>query len=132
MAKDNPSGNSAATLALTIEAAVSPLRAILRHLCPRCRQGRIFRGWLAMYDVCPVCGLKFNREQGYFLGAMYVSYGLSIPPVLALLLILWRLAGWSFAAAIIGAFVAYLPFVPLVVRLSRVIWIWIDRAVDPY
>jgi hypothetical protein len=85
-----------------------------------------------MYDVCPVCGLKFNREQGYFLGAMYVSYGLSIPPVLALLLILWRLAGWSFAAAIIGAFVAYLPFVPLVVRLSRVIWIWIDRAVDPY
>jgi len=85
-----------------------------------------------MYDVCPVCGLKFNREQGYFLGAMYVSYGLSIPPVLALLLILWRLAGWSFNAAIIGAFVAYLPFVPLVVRLSRVIWIWIDRAVDPY
>ena len=85
-----------------------------------------------MYDVCPVCGLKFNREQGYFLGAMYVSYGLSIPPVLTLLLILWRLAGWSFNAAVIGAFVAYLPFVPLVVRLSRVIWIWIDRTVDPY
>jgi len=63
---------------------------------------------------------------------MYVSYGLSIPPVLALLLGLWRLAGWSFSAAVIGAFVAYLPFVPLVVRLSRVIWIWVDRAVDPY
>lgn len=85
-----------------------------------------------MYDVCPVCGLRFNREQGYFLGAMYVSYGLSIPPVLVLMLVLWRLAGWSFGAAVIGAFVAYLPFVPLVVRLSRVIWIWIDRAVDPY
>ena len=85
-----------------------------------------------MHDVCPVCGLRFNREQGYFLGAMYVSYGLSIPPVLALMLVLWRLAGWSFTTAVIGAFVAYLPFVPLVVRLSRVIWIWIDRAVDPY
>src|SRR5690242_20743905 len=112
--------------------AVSALRAILRHLCPRCRQGRIFRGWLAVHDACPVCGLKFNREQGYFLGAMYVSYVLSIPPVLVLVLVLWRLAGWSFGWSVAGAFLGYQPFVPLVMRLSRVIWIWIDRSVDPY
>jgi uncharacterized protein (DUF983 family) len=110
---------------------MSALEGILHHVCPRCREGRIFRGWLAMHDCCPVCNLKFNREQGYFIGAMYVSYGLSIPPVLALVVILWRLAGWSFGAAVIGAFLAYLPFVPLVVRLSRVIWIYVDRAVDP-
>jgi hypothetical protein len=85
-----------------------------------------------MNETCPVCDLKFNREPGYFIGAMYVSYGLSIPPVLALVMLLWRLAGWSLGAAVIGAFVAYLPFVPLVVRLSRVIWIYIDRAVDPH
>jgi len=85
-----------------------------------------------MYKTCPVCQMKFDREQGYFVGALYVSYGLSIPPVLALVTILWRLAGWSFGAAVCGAFVAYLPLVPLVVRLSRVIWIYIDRSVDPY
>lgn len=85
-----------------------------------------------MNETCPVCNLKFNREPGYFIGAMYVSYGLSIPPVLVLVMLLWRLARWSFGAAVIGAFVAYLPFVPLVVRLSRVIWIYIDRAVDPH
>jgi hypothetical protein len=85
-----------------------------------------------MYETCPVCNLKFNREPGYFIGAMYVSYGLSIPPVLALVMLLWRLAHWSFGAAVIGAFLAYLPFVPLVVRLSRVIWIYIDRSVDPH
>jgi hypothetical protein len=84
-----------------------------------------------MYDACPVCALIFNREQGYYIGAMYVSYALSIPPVLVILLIFWRLAGWSFNAAVVGAFVAYLPFVPFVVRLSRVIWIYVDRAVDP-
>ncbi len=110
---------------------------ILRQVCPRCRQGHMFRpftlrGWLSMYETCPVCHLKFDREQGYFLGAMYVSYGLSIPPVLALVVTLWRLAGWSFGTAIVGAFVAYLPLVPVVVRLSRVIWIYIDRSVDPY
>jgi uncharacterized protein (DUF983 family) len=108
------------------------IAAILRHRCPRCREGAIFRGWLAMHETCPVCGLRFSREPGYFIGAMYVSYGLSVPPVLALVVVLWRVAGWSFGAAVAGAFVAYLPFVPLVVRLSRVLWIWIDRAVDPH
>ena len=112
--------------------SMSALQGILHHVCPRCRQGPIFRGWLAMHDSCPVCELKFNREQGYYIGAMYVSYALSIPPVLALVLIFWRLAGWSFTTAVIGAFVAYLPFVPFMVKLSRVIWIYIDRAVDPH
>ena len=85
-----------------------------------------------MHEACPSCGLQFNRgEQGYFIGAMYVSYALSIPPVLALVLIFWRLAHWSFGAAIIGAFVAYLPLVPFAVRLSRVIWIYVDRTFDP-
>jgi len=90
------------------------------------------RGWLDMYETCPVCDLKFDREQGYFIGAMYVSYGLSIPPVLALVFVFWRLANWPFSTAVLGAFLAYLPFVPLVVRLSRVIWIYIDRSVDPH
>jgi uncharacterized protein (DUF983 family) len=111
--------------------SMSAVQGILRHLCPRCRQGRIFRGWLAMHEACPSCGLQFNREQGYYIGAMYVSYLLSIPPVLVLDVILWRLAHWSFSAAILGAFVAYLPVVPFAVRLSRVIWIYVDRTFDP-
>ena len=116
---------------------LSAFQGILHQVCPRCRKGPMFRPfsfrhWLDMYTVCPVCDLKFDREQGYFLGAMYVSYGLSIPPVLALVFVFWRLVGWPFGSAVIGAFVAYLPFVPFVVRLSRVIWIYIDRSVDPH
>jgi uncharacterized protein (DUF983 family) len=110
---------------------MSAIEGILRQLCPRCRQGRMFRGWLAMHETCPHCGLQFNRgEQGYYIGAMYVSYALSIPPVLVLVLLFWRLAHWSFSAAIFGAFVAYLPLVPLAVRFSRVIWIYLDRTFD--
>ena len=84
-----------------------------------------------MYETCPVCQMKFDREQGYFIGAMYVSYGLSIPPMAALVILFWRIAGWPFGTAVILAFVAYLPLVPLVVRFSRVIWVYIDRSVDP-
>lgn len=115
---------------------VSTATAIRRELCPRCRQGPIFRkpihqGWLAMYENCPVCGLHFEREQGYFLGAMYVSYGLSIVPVLLLVLLIWKATGWRYDVAIVAAFVVYLPCAPFVTRFARVVWMYIDQAVDP-
>lgn len=84
-----------------------------------------------MHPACPVCGLKFEREPGYFLGAMYVSYALSIPPVLLLVLAFWRIVRWPYDLAILAAFVAYLPLVPFVSRLARVVWIHLDRTMDP-
>ena len=40
--------------------------------CPRCGARTLFRTWFAMHERCAVCGLRFEREQGYFLGAMYI------------------------------------------------------------
>jgi uncharacterized protein (DUF983 family) len=113
-----------------------PFGAIAHAACPRCRRGSIFRasllrGYLAMHECCPVCGLKFEREPGYFLGAMYFSYMLSIPPVLALLLLFWRFTSWRFDLVVVAAFVAYLPFVPMVTRFARVVWMYLDRHFDP-
>jgi uncharacterized protein (DUF983 family) len=112
------------------------LRAMLAGVCPRCREGAIFRlpvwrGYLAMHERCPVCGLRFEREPGYFLGALYVSYAVSIPPVLALMLVFWRALGWRFETAVLAAFLAYLPAVPLVTRAARVVWIHVDQHFDP-
>lgn len=84
-----------------------------------------------MVDECPVCGLRFEREQGYFLGAMYVSYGLSIPPVLLLILLIRLVSGWPYDVSIAAAFVAYLPLVPVVARFARVLWMYIDQHFDP-
>ena len=112
------------------------LRGIVRQVCPRCRQGAIFRaplwrGYLAMHEKCPVCGLKYEREPGYFLGAMYFSYMLSLLPGLAIVLLLWRWTGWPFNTVMLGAFFCYLPLVPAVTRWSRVIWMYVDRHFDP-
>jgi uncharacterized protein (DUF983 family) len=112
------------------------LHGILRQVCPRCREGAIFcgslwRSYLAMHERCPVCGLKFEREPGYFIGAMYFSYLISILPTLAIVLVLWRWTGWSFNAVILGAFFCYLPLAPAVTRWARVIWIYVDRYFDP-
>src|SRR6266496_6012680 len=110
--------------------------AIAHEMCPRCRAGKIFRGplsrsYLTMYERCPACNLKYEREPGYFLGAMYFSYLLSIPPVLVLVLLLWWLTSLRFDLVLLAAFVAYLPLVPAVTRFARVLWLYLDRHFDP-
>ena len=84
-----------------------------------------------MYEKCPVCGLKYAREQGYFVGAMMVSYVISIPPIALLMLLFWLATHWTLGRLLIAAFLVYLPVAPAMVRLSRVLWIHMDRAFDP-
>src|SRR5438477_4881886 len=93
--------------------------ALLRGRCPRCCQGQIFRGRFTMNDPCPVCGLIFQREEGYFLGAMYASYLLSsVLLTVAYFAGRWLLPEWD-AGWIVGlVFLLYLPLVPAVFRYS--------------
>jgi len=113
-----------------------PLRARLAAaaggLCPRCQRGRIFRGRLAMHPACPVCGLRFEREPGYFTGAMYVSYVLALPVMAGWALAVYLVApSLSFEAMVGVAALCLLPFVPLIFRASRILWIHLDRTIDP-
>lgn len=41
--------------------------------CPVCGRGRLFRSWFKMYENCPNCGYHFEREEGYFTGAMAIN-----------------------------------------------------------
>ena len=122
----------------------SALVSILRQLCPRCRTGEIFRpnvywgidlgvywGFPKMNDCCPACGLLFNREPGYFLGAMYISYALGLALVAAVAAILWLLTGWGFTRVVLWALVFFLPLAPMLTFLSRVLWIYLDQMIDP-
>ena len=84
-----------------------------------------------MHEKCPVCGLKYEREPGYFLGAMYFSYTLAILPVLAIVLLLWRWTGWPFDTVMLCAFLAHLPFTPAESRWARVLWMYMDWHFDP-
>ena len=65
------------------------------------------------------------------MGAAYVSYGLSLFPVLLLVVFFWRVVGLAYDTSLFAAVAAYVPFVPLVVRMSRVLWIHIDQTLDP-
>lgn len=109
---------------------------ILGQRCPRCRLGRmfhhsIFRGWPKMHLRCPVCDLLFNREPGYFLGAMYISYAVGLGIVAVLSVLVWAVTAWGLIKDVIAAVVLFLPLAPAITLFSRVLWIYLDQTVDP-
>lgn len=77
-----------------------------------------------MYEHCPHCGLRYEVEPGYFIGAMYVSYAISggIALVLGFLLFYgWHdPEGWIYAAVIAPVMIL---IAPVNFRVSRVIWL---------
>src|SRR5580704_3591130 len=117
-------------------AKISASQGVLRQVCPRCRTGKIyptsiFRSLPKMNDQCAVCRLWFEREEGYFLGAMVVDYALAMVMTTILGAILWSFTHWSFEKLCVVAILSFLPAVPAVTRLGRVVWIYIDQLIDP-
>jgi len=84
-----------------------------------------------MHERCPVCDLKFEREPGYFLGAMYISYAIALFVIVVLGLILWLLVHRALSQATLWAILLFLPMAPAITLLSRVLWMYMDRAIDP-
>ena len=68
--------------------AVKPniVSSIIKCKCPKCREGDLFinkrayqyQNFLNVHDNCPKCNQDFQIEAGFYLGAMFVSYGLTI------------------------------------------------------
>ena len=48
------------------------LKRGLRRRCPRCGQPA-FTSWFAMKETCDLCGLRFEREPGYWVGAVIIN-----------------------------------------------------------
>jgi hypothetical protein len=87
-----------------------------------------FRG---MNELCPVCGLKFEREDGYFLGAMYIGYGLGVGAIAMLSALVWEVLKWPLLKSVVGGIVLFVPLAPMLTWMSRVLWIWMDQSIDP-
>lgn len=83
-----------------------------------------------MNRECPVCHIAFEREPGYFLGAMYFSYAMAI--VVATPVVVAGLAyGWSYPITGMVAGGLLVVLAPWLFRYSRVIWMHFDQYFDP-
>jgi uncharacterized protein (DUF983 family) len=91
----------------------------------------VFLGFPKMYERCSVCNLRYEREEGYFLGAMYISYGLALPVIALIAVLLWAVTGWGFTKVTIWGVVLFLPLAPAATLFARVLWIYLDQTVDP-
>jgi hypothetical protein len=83
-----------------------------------------------MHKQCPICRLSFEREPGYFTGAMYLSYGLGLiatAPVWVPMLWLGRSAGEVLLAS--GGLLIVAS--PWIFQYARVLWLYLDHAFDP-
>src|ERR671924_1445136 len=69
---------------------VQGVRRAARLRCPRCGRAPLFRGWFTMNAVCAVCDLRFERAQGYWVGAIYVNYSVTTLIAVAGFFLLWR------------------------------------------
>ncbi|GJM63565.1 DUF983 domain-containing protein [Persicobacter diffluens] len=61
------------------------MKVLLEGKCPRCHEGDMFvhplkklHKFSDMHEKCENCGLRFEVEPGFFFGAMYISYAVSV------------------------------------------------------
>ena len=105
-------------------------QAILRQRCPLCLEGKVFERLWKMSPQCPRCQVHFEREHGFFLGAMYFAYSLGIAAVAPVtLLLLWLDIGALWVALLAEMQIVLLS--PLLYRYSRVLWLHLDQSIDP-
>ena len=109
----------------------STAEAIVKAKCPRCHRGAVFKykayhpRFYETNRLCAQCGLIYEREPGFFLGAMYISYAFTVAILLGTSFVLYFVFGdppsWVY---LISVPLVTLLFVPLSFRYSRVLYLY--------
>lgn len=117
----------------------SKLLALLTNRCPGCHEGQMFEksnpysaGFMNMKPHCEICQTNFKREPGFYFGAAYVSYALTVALWVACVVALYvfdTIGLISYGVfenpvlTLVVGFIALFSLLPVLYRLSRSIWI---------
>jgi hypothetical protein len=118
---------------------MGPLKATLTFQCPACRKDSMYENpslytWSKIGKTkknCSHCNTDLQPEPGFYFGAAYVSWGLTVATWVAVLVALktFALIGWiEFAflthpiTFLITGVITSLVIFPYMFRLSRSIW----------
>ncbi|OUJ71967.1 DUF983 domain-containing protein [Hymenobacter crusticola] len=111
--------------------------AMLDQRCPRCHQGPLFTHsafnlahFTDMPERCPVCGLVYEIEPGFYWGAMYISFAFGTGIMLVVGVLLFYLAGdpatWVYVTCVS---IGVLLTCTLSLRYSRTIMLYLFGGV---
>lgn len=106
------------------------LYSIFYSKCARCSEGNVYESAnpynLKKFDAlvinCSVCGQNNDPEPGFYFGAMYVSYGLTVGIGIVTSVVMILLS-FSVLTIIITLSAILILLAPLSFRWSRMIWL---------
>ncbi|MEE1961126.1 DUF983 domain-containing protein [Allomuricauda taeanensis] len=115
------------------------LYSILTGSCPKCHEESMYVNHnpyalsqiFKMHERCSHCGTKYKIEPSFFYGSMYVSYGVGIAFAVAAFVISYLFIGTNLVNSFIAIVGTLIVFMPLIIRLSRNIWINFFIKYDP-
>ncbi len=108
------------------------LYSIFTMTCPKCHETKLFKNsnpynFSQIFDMpqsCDKCGQKIEMEPGFFYGAMYVSYGVSIAYLVSIWVAMFVLyPEFTTTQYLVLAIGSLLVLTPYFFRLARAIWI---------
>lgn|SRR5690606_14988331 len=107
------------------------LYSILTGSCPKCHEESMYVNpnpyalteIFKMHERCSNCGTKYKIEPSFFYGSMYVSYGVGIAFAVAAFVISYLFIGTNLVNTFIAIVGTLIVFMPVIIRLSRNIWI---------
>jgi uncharacterized protein (DUF983 family) len=103
----------------------------LRQRCPVCGKGKIFQGFFKTYERCPVCHFVYEREPGYYTGAMAIN--LIVTELLIVVVAVPVAASQVVSIPVMIALGLTLPILlPLIFyRPTKSLWISLDHLLHP-
>jgi len=114
------------------------LYSILFGACPKCHKESMYvnknpyalSDTFKMHEHCSHCNTKYKMEPSFFYGSMYVSYGVGIAFAVATFVISYLIFESSLITAFIAIVLTLIGFTPIIMRLSRNIWINLFMSYD--
>lgn len=105
--------------------------SIFTGACPKCHNESMYKNknpyalseMLRMHEHCSHCNTKYKMEPSFFYGAMYVSYAVGVAFAVAAFVISYLFLGAGLNVTFIAIVSTLIVFYPIIVRLSRNIWI---------
>ena len=109
----------------------SKLYSILTGTCPKCNEESMYTNpnpyalmdTLKIGEKCSHCNTKYRLEPSFFFGSMYVSYGVGIAFAVAAFVISYYIFSSTLTTAFIAITGTLIVFLPIIMRVSRTIWI---------
>lgn len=103
---------------------------VVRLRCPACGIGPLFRGLFAMAPECGRCGYSYRREPGFYLGSIYINYGVTAIGTILLYALMVMGLGASQERALAVSLVVAVVFPVVFFRWARALLLALDNSVN--